>query len=202
MATFNLETPRAAMAAQKETLKKRLNGTQSSIVDAASVNMELVEGIGGSNATALGPGMFAEFYAADEYKNNMSDLVTVTKSTSNGRDYYNLYALVEVGRIGSDTKKPALINIGGLVRYHYDIPQGARMKGAKILDAIRELTPGEFNQQLADFQQPWKMLTEFLAGKTIKCSRDETPRYYPRFVNRKRAVDEYVLQKGLKYSFK
>lgn len=191
----------------KSLLENGLND-RTNIVDKSAEELKgMVASVGQMNNTAIADGEIVEFFPAEEYENNMKDYIqiTETESRNGGAPFQNLYALVTRYRLLNGKKiaeRIGFINVGGLVRRHF-VAEGHELadKGGLIEGAVRIVTPGKFNEDLAAHQMPWIMLTQYLAGKKVKGSRSATKHLYQRFVNRTPVDNTYDYTTGMEYSF-
>lgn len=190
----------------RETLEASLNDNTEVVSHDAGELANVVASIGQRNNTALGDGEVAEFFTEEEYKNNIDKYIIHTQSTSptTGRTFDRVYALVNryflVGtkKVGEHL---AYIDIGGMVRRHYDLTGLTPDAEGKVKGARRVVIPGEFNTKLDSYKLPWAMLTQFLAGKKVKAARSNDKLFFQEFVNRQPVPDKYVEQQYMVYSF-
>lgn len=166
-----------------------------------------VESIGQNNTTALGNGEYAEFFKPEEYEQNIDKYVIHTESTSRttGRTFGRLYALANryflVGkkRVGEHF---AFIDVGGMVRRHFDISGLTPDAEGRIKNARRVVTPGVFNEKLHSYRQPWNMLTEYLGGKTVTAKTSTDKLFFQEFTTDRQPVpDKYVERNYMVYDF-
>lgn len=168
----------------------------------------VVENIGQRNNTALSDGEVAEFFSMDEYKQDIQNKIIHTQTTSNttGNTFDNLYAAVKryfvVGgkKVGEHI---AFINVGGMVRRHYDLTGLTPNAEGKIEGATRVVTgdANSFNQKLASYRLPWAMLEQALAGKKVTAKRSTDKLYFQKFVGRQPVPNEYVEQTYMVYNY-
>ncbi len=201
-----MEINEKTLAAAKEIFEAGL-GNNTSVVEHQNVEelKEAVASVGQRNTTALGDGEIAEFFDAKAYEENADKYLIHTQSTSsNGRTFDRVYALCNryflVGnkKVGEHL---SFIDIGGMVRRHYDLTGLAPDAEGKIKGAVRVVTPGDFNNKLEAYKQPWSMLTQFLAGKKIRAKRSTDKLFFQEFVNRQPVPDKYVEQTYMVYNF-
>ena len=166
---------------------------------------EIVSEIGQRNNTAIQQDEIVEFLSMDEYNKDIKNNIIHTRSTSsNGNTFDNLYALVlryfVVGgkHVG---ERMGFINVGGMVRRHFDLGGLTPNAEGKVIGAQRVVTPGDFNTKLASYRMPWAMLEGFLAGKKVTAKRSSDKLFFQRFENRRPVADEYVEQQYLIYNF-
>lgn len=190
--------------AARERLESRLNDNTTVIeFENKDQFMKAVEEAGQMNATALTDGECATFLPMEDYQNDPEHTLIVTESTSrNGNRFTNVYALVKrFFKNGKDevAVKQDFINVGGILRRHYDVAGREKDANGKILGATRVLDPGDFNKKLEACKSPWNMLTNMLAGNTIQAKRSDTKYFYQKFVARQPIQDEYVEQNAMVY---
>lgn len=190
----------------KEFLASTLNDNTEIVEHDAKEIQDVVAGIGQRNTTALGDGEVAEFFTADEYTKNIGKYIIHTRSTSptTGRSFDRVYALVNrYFLVGSQKvgEHLAYVDIGGMVRRHYDVTGLTPDAEGKIKGARRVVTPGDFNTKLDSYKLPWAMLTQFLAGKKVKAARSTDKLFFQEFVNRQPVPDKYVEQQYMVYNF-
>lgn len=191
----------------KSLLSNGLND-RTNIVDVTGDELKnLVSTVGQMNNTAIADGEIVEFFTAEEYENNMKDYIQITETEprNGGAPFQNLYALVSRYRLINGKKvaeRVGFINVGGLVRRHFTAEgHDLAEKGGEITGAVRVITPTKFNEDLAAYQMPWSMLTQYLAGKKVKGTRSTTKHLYQRFVNRQPVENTYDYTTGMEYSF-
>ena len=195
-----------AAEAARERLESRLNDNTEIVEFENKEDMiKAVKEAGQMNATALTDGECATFLAMQDYEKDPEHTLIVTESKSrNGNVFTNVYALVKrFFKNGKDevAVKQDFINVGGILRRHYDIAGKEKDANGKIEGAVRILDPGDFNKKLEACKSPWNMLTNMLAGKTITAKRSNNKFYYQRFVNRQPIENEYVEQNAMVYDF-
>ncbi len=176
------------------------------IVEVTNENLtKIVSEVGQNNQTGLANGEHADFFSAEQYATNPA-LIMVVKTTSSrtGRTFTNLYAAanryykVKGKKVGEHI---GFINIGGLVRYHYDLQGQTPNAEGKVMNAVRVLNEGAFNAELESYKQPWDMLTQMLADKTITAKRSTDKLFHQRFDGQGRAIpDTYAEQNYMIYS--
>lgn len=161
--------------------------------------------VGQQNATALMDGEFAEFMSAKDYEEKANDYIINTATTSStGRDFERVYALVNRffvvngKRVGEHLD---FIDIGGMVRRHFDLGGKAPDENGKVTGAVRVVTPGTFNEKLNSFHKPWIMLTQYLSGKIVGAKRSTDKKWFQKFVGGRPVADEYVEQMYNIYDF-
>lgn len=166
----------------------------------------VVESIGQRNNTALGDGEVAEFFPMEDYKNDIQNKIIHTQTTSNttGRTFDNLYAavkryfLVNGKKVGEHI---AFINVGNMVRRHFDLGGKTPNAEGKIEGAVRVVTPGTFNEKLSSYKLPWAMLEQCLAGKKVVASRSNDKLFFQKFVGNQPVPNEYVEQNYMVYNY-
>lgn len=172
---------------------------------------EMAAEVGQMNTTAIREGEIVEFYPQEVY-NTEKDAYIITETDSatpgDSRRFYNLYALVHSYRLigtGSSAKKVGeqdrYVNVGNMVRRHYEVPADVKnpYEGKHPEITTRVLDDGKFNKDLAEYQLPWEMLIQFLAGKKVTAKRGAAKQCYAKFLNRARVPDEFVEQFPLVY---
>lgn len=196
---------KAAAAKAAAQLESRLNKKTTSVLDATEVTLEKVQDVGGMNSSAIAAGEIAEFLPAEMYKDHLGELVQITETRStNGQTYQNLYAFATIyRRINNKLNRVGdrMVNVGGLLRRHFDMSDAVKGEGDKMIGAQRIVTPGTFNEDMQSYGNPWNVLTNYLAGKKIEGDRTKEKHHYQKFVNRQPVADEYILQYGIEYSF-
>lgn len=172
----------------------------------AEVVLNAAKECGGMNNSALAPGEVAKFFDYETYVDNAVELLDVrTTKGSNDRTYKNLYAMVEVGRlVGGEIvgKSYRMINVGGLVRRHYDLKDGKfDEETGKYVGGTAEniISKGSLNTELAEINNPLVMLETALNGVAIKCERTDSEFYYAHFEKGERIADKYDKRKGIIY---
>lgn len=169
----------------------------------AEAMKQAIAEVGQRNNTALNDGEVAEFLTEAEYENNIGKYVKLVRNTAND-NFSRLYALVNRYFI-VDGKKvgehQAFINVGGMVRTHFDMTGVTPDANGKMIGARRTLIPGDFNTKLDSYKLPWAMLTKFLAGKKVKASRSTDKLWFQRFESNQPVRDEYREQNYLVYNF-
>lgn len=195
-----------AAEAARERLESRLNDNTNVVEFENKEEMiKAVQEAGQMNASALTDGECAAFLPMEDYANDPEHTLIVTESTSrNGNVFTNVYALVKrFFKNGKDevAVKQDFINVGGILRRHYDIAGLEKDANGKVSGATRVLDPGDFNKKLEACKSPWNMLTNMLAGKTITAKRSDKKFFYQKFVNRQPIQDEYVEQAAMVYDF-
>lgn len=195
-----------AAEAARERLESRLNdntnvvefGTKEEMIKAA-------QEAGQMNASALTDGECATFLPMEDYANDPEHTLIVTESTSrNNNKFTNVYALVKrFFKNGKDevAVREDFINVGGILRRHYDVAGLEKDANGKIQGAVRVLDPGDFNKKLEACKSPWNMLTNMLAGNTIQAKRSDQKFFYQKFVKRQPVQDEYTEQVAMVYGF-
>ena len=160
--------------------------------------------VGQRNNTALGNGEIAEFFSAEDYATKPDYIQIVETTSSNGRVYANLYALVNRYYKSGQVKVGehlAYINVGGIVRYHFDLQGQTPDAEGKVMNAVRVLNTDNFNVKLESFKLPWEMLTKCLAGKKITAKRSDDKLWHQRFTAARQPIrDCYVEQNYMLYS--
>lgn len=160
--------------------------------------------VGQRNNTALGNGEIAEFFSAEDYATKPDYIQIVETTSSNGRVYANLYALVNRYYKSGQVKVGehlAYINVGGIVRYHFDLQGQQPDAEGKVMNAVRVLNTDAFNVKLESFKLPWEMLTKGLAGKKITAKRSDDKLWHQRFTTARQPIrDCYVEQNYMLYS--
>ena len=179
-------------------------GTNYEIADMSVEDLKkAVTEVGQRNNTALNDGEVAEFLSEEDYANGIGTTVKYVKNTSND-NFSRLYALVhryfvvDGKRVG---EHDAFINVGGMVRQHFDVSGITPDANGKMIGARRALIPGDFNIKLDSYKLPWAMLTKFLAGKKVKASRSTDKLWFQRFESNQPVRDEYREQQYLVYNF-
>lgn len=195
-----------AAEAARERLESRLNDSTNVVEFENKEEMiKAVQEAGQMNASALTDGECAAFLPMEDYANDPEHTLIVTESKSrNGNTFTNVYALVKrFFKNGKDevAVKQDFINVGGILRRHYDIAGLEKDANGKIQGAARVIDPGDFNKKLEACKSPWNMLTNMLAGKTITAKRSDKKFFYQKFVNRQPIQDEYVEQAAMVYDF-
>ena len=195
------------LAAAREILEAGL-GANTVVVEHQNVDemKKAVTSIGARNTTALGDGEIAEFFDAKDYEANADKYLIHTQSISNstGRPFDRLYALCNryflVGnkKVGEHL---SFIDVGGMVRHNYDLTGLTPDAEGKVKGAVRVVTPGDFNNKLEAYKQPWDMLTQFLASKKVRSKRSTDKLFFQEFVNRQPVPDKYVEQAYMVYNF-
>lgn len=166
----------------------------------------VVSEIGQSNRTAIGNGEVVEFLSMDEYKNDITNKVIHTQTTSptTGRTFDNLFVLVKRyfnvngKKVG---ERLGFINVGNMVRRSFDLTGLTPDAEGKIKGARRVVIPGTFNEKLASFRIPWEMLSQCLAGKKVTGKLSTDKLWFQEFVNRQPVPDKYVEQQYMVYEF-
>jgi hypothetical protein len=195
-----------AAEAAKERLVNRLgNNTEALEFDNNEDRIKAIQEAGQMNASALTDGERATFLPMKDYEDDPEHTLIVTESTSrNGNKFTNVYALVKRFFKNGNAEvavKQDFINVGGIIRRHYEFPGKEPDANGKIEGAVRVLDQGEFNKKLEACKSPWNMLTNMLAGKTITAKRSDKKNYYQKFVNRQPIEGEYVEQYAMVYDF-
>lgn len=195
-----------AAEAARERLESRLNDNTSVVEFNNKEEMiKAVQDAGQMNASALTDGEHATFLPMADYQNDPEHTLIVTESKSrNGNVFTNVYALVKrFFKNGKDevAVKQDFINVGGILRRHYDIAGLEKDANGKIQGATRVIDPGDFNKKLEACKSPWNMLTNMLAGKTIAAKRSDKKFFYQKFVQRQPIENEYVEQNAMVYDF-
>lgn len=173
--------------------------------DAKAVLQQAAESAGQMNTTAILDGETVEFFKKDEYLNDIENKVIITNTTSEstGRVFTNVYVLVNrYFKVGQKrvAEHFGFINVGGMVRRHYDLSEATKNEDGTYTGARRVVTPGTFNEKLAALRTPWAMLDE-LSGKKVVGKRGTTKRFYQEFSGRQPIRNKYVEQVGMEYSF-
>lgn len=199
----NLEAAKAA----RERLEARM-GDNTEIVEIENKEeyLKAVQEAGQMNASALTDGECATFLPMEEYQANPHETLIITESTSrtSGNKFTNVYALVKRFFKNGNNEvavKEDFINVGGILRRHYDLNGQKPDENGKIKNATRVLDAGEFNKKLEACRCPWNMLTNMLAGKTIQAKRSDTKYFYQKFERRQPIQDEYVEQNAMVYGY-
>ena len=156
------------------------------------------------NTTPLGEGEIVEFFSAEDYTSFQDYIQIVETTLSNGQVLTSLYALskryflVNNRKVGEHL---CFIDVGGMVRRHFDLTGLTPDAEGKVKGAVRVVTPGDFNTKLEAYKQPWSMLTRFLAGKRVRAKRSTDKLYFQAFSGRQPIPDKYVEQTYMIYSF-
>lgn len=203
-----MKVAKESLEKAKSLLENGLND-RTNIVDKSAEELKsMVATVGQMNNTAIADGEIVEFFNVEDYENNMKDYIQITETeprNGNGAPFQNLYALVSRYRLLNGKKvaeRVGFINVGGLVRRHFTaVGHDLAEKGGLIEGAVRVVTPGKFNEDLAAYQMPWSMLTQYLAGKKVKGTRGTAKHLYQRFVNRQPVENTYDYTTGMEYSF-
>ena len=198
MAEVKAEALKAAKTAFEDRFLANSNNRILEGKDAKEVANKASQ-VGQQNATALMDGEFAEFMTAKDYEEKANDYIinTATTSSTTGRDFERVYALVNRffvvngKRVGEHLD---FIDVGGMVRRHYDTAGKQPDADGKIAGAVRVVTPGTFNEKLNSFHKPWIMLTQYLAGKVVGAKRSTDKKMFQKFVGGRPVTDEYVEQ--------
>lgn len=195
-----------AAEAARERLEDRLNDNTNVIeFENKEQFMKAVQEAGQMNASALTDGECAAFLPMEDYANDPEHTLIVTESKSrNGNMFTNVYALVKrYFKNGKDevAVKHDFINVGGILRRHFDLAGLEKDANGKIEGAVRVIDPGDFNKKLEACKSPWNMLTNMLAGKTITAKRSDKKFFYQKFVDRQPVQNEYVEQNAMVYDF-
>lgn len=152
--------------------------------------------------TPLDADEIVEFFSKEEYILFLSESVKCAKSHTNRGDKLfaiaTRYFLVDGKRVGEHR---SFIDIGGMVRTHFDVSGCNMDENGKIYGARRRIIPYSLNQELASFDSPWDMLTKFLAGKKVKATRSTDKLFFQRIQNQQPIPDEYREQRYLIYNF-
>jgi len=171
------------------------------IMDPALVK-EIPEGV--YCPTGLSMDEFAEFFSSDSYQMRSDFIQIVEQSTSVGL-IYHLYALVKAYWVTGNRKVGnfhTFIDIGALVRYHYDLHGNIPNDNGEVMNATRVLNGDKFNTDLASFKTPWEMLTRYLSGKTIIAKQSQEMLWHQKFnAQRQPLPNIYINQTHLVYSF-
>jgi len=179
-------------------------GRDYQISDASADQIkDLAAEVGQRNNTALMDGEVAEFLSKEEYESHPGEYYKVVENTRNS-NFSRLYALVNRYRVVNGKKvgeRRAFINVGGMVRNHFDIAGQSPDANGKIKNAVRTLIPGKFNEELNSYSLPWAMLTMYLAGKKVKATRSTDKKWFQRFESNQPVQDEYREQNYLVYDF-
>lgn len=192
-------------AKAKDALEARL-GKNTEIVEYNNKEEKIAaaEKCGQMNASALTDGEYATFYPVADYEKD-PDSFQITEYTSprTGNTSTNLYVLVK--RFFKNGAKEVairheMINVGGIVRRHYDLNGLDKDENGKIVGARRVLDPGKFNEALEGYKSPWNML-QYLGGKTIQAKRSDKKYFFQKFVQGQPVQDEYVEQYAMEYGF-
>ncbi len=187
-----------------ERLQNANSNTQRVQFSNAEELKKIAENVGQRNTTALSDGETAEFFTMDEYEKNIDKYLIPTVTTSStGRQYNRLYALVKrYFKVGS--KKVGehfdFIDIGGIVRYHYDLSEATKKEDGKWEGARRIINDDTFNKNLESQKLPWAMLSNVLAGKKISAKRSTNKLFHQRFEGGMPVRDEFVEQTYLIYN--
>lgn len=172
-------------------------------IDPAKIT-EIAAEVGQRNNTALSNGEIAEFFAPEDYATKPDYIQIVETTSENGRVYPNLYALVKRYYKSGQQKVGehlTYINVGGIVRYHFDLQGQTPDAEGKVENAVRVLNTDAFNLKLEGFKLPWEMLTKFLASKKITAKRSDDKLWHQRFTAARRPIrDCYVEQNYMLYS--
>lgn len=196
---------KAAAAKAAAQLDARINKDTTRIIDATETTLEKVQSAGGMNTSAIAPSEVAEFLDAETYKSHLGELVQITETEGrDGRIYQNLYAFATIYRkINGKLNKTGerMINVGGMLRRHFDMSSAKQDESGKWVGASRVVTPGKFNEDMQAYGNPWNILTGYLAGKKVEAKRSETKHFYQQFVSGRPVEGKFIEQNGLEYSF-
>ncbi|MBR3527326.1 MAG: hypothetical protein IKN88_06070 [Bacteroidales bacterium] len=179
-------------------------GIDYEVIDATPMKVkDLAAEIGQRNNTALMDGEVAEFFSKEEYESHPGEYYKVVRNIRND-NFSRLYALVNRYRLVNGKKigeRTSFINVGGMVRTHFDVGGQTPDANGKIIGARRSLILGDFNVRLNSYASPWEMLTQFLAGKKVKAARSTDKLWFQRFEGGKPVPNEYREQNYLIYDF-
>lgn len=156
------------------------------------------------STSSLGDGEIAEFFTAEHYISYPDYIQIVETIYGDGQVSTSLFALCERYFLVNNRKiggHLSYIDVGGLVRRHFDLTGLSPDAEGKVKGAVRAIVPYDFNLKLASFEQPWSMLTNFLAGKKVRAKRSTDKLFFQAFVNRQPVPDKYVEQTYMIYSF-
>jgi hypothetical protein len=201
-----MEINKQNIQAAKDTLTASLNENTEVVEHKAGELADVVSSIGQRNTTALGDNEIAEFFTPEEYQKNIDDYIIHTQSTSptTGRTFDRVYALCKrYFKVGNNKvgEHLAFIDVGGMVRYHFDLTGLEADAEGKIKGARRSVIPGDFNTKLESYKLPWAMLMQFLGGNKVKATRSSDKLFFQEFVNRQPVPDKYVEQNYMVYGF-